>query len=106
MTYEYLCTACAHEWEAEQRISEAPLTDCPACGAATAKRQISAGAGFILKGSGWYADGYASSKGGGKAETKTETKTETKSDSKPAADPSTATKSDKPSKTDKGQQAA
>ena len=60
MTYDYVCTACAHVWEAEQRISEEPLTDCPECQQATAKRQISGGQGFILKGGGWYSDLYSS----------------------------------------------
>ena len=61
MTYEYACTACGHAWEAEQSISAAPLTECPHCHQASAKRQISRGAGFILKGGGWYADLYSSS---------------------------------------------
>lgn len=52
-TYEYLCEACAHAWEVEQRMSESPLTDCPSCHAPRAKRQISSGAGFLLKGGGW-----------------------------------------------------
>jgi putative FmdB family regulatory protein len=60
-TYEYACTSCNHEWEAEQSIKEAALTDCPSCAKATARRQISRGTGFILKGSGWYSDLYASS---------------------------------------------
>lgn len=51
--YEYRCNACGHELEKIQRMSDAPLTDCPACGAAALKRLISA-AGFRLKGSGWY----------------------------------------------------
>ncbi|KYF68850.1 hypothetical protein BE11_49215 [Sorangium cellulosum] len=59
-TYEYACTSCAHEWEAEQSIKEAPLTECPSCHGATARRQISRGTGFILKGGGWYSDLYAS----------------------------------------------
>lgn len=59
-TYEYACTSCAHEWEAEQSIKEAPLTDCPSCGRSTARRQISRGTGFILKGGGWYSDLYSS----------------------------------------------
>jgi putative FmdB family regulatory protein len=59
-TYEYACTSCAHEWEAEQSIKEAPLTDCPSCGGSTARRQISRGTGFILKGGGWYSDLYSS----------------------------------------------
>ena len=76
MTYEYLCTACGHEWEAEQAISEAPLRTCPNCGADAAKRQVSGGMGFILKGGGWYADGY-----GSKGESKTgETKDSGKSE--------------------------
>ena len=108
MTYEYVCTACGHAWEAEQAISAAPLKTCPDCGTDHAKRQISGGAGFILKGGGWYADGYGSSKGGGsstsssldssnggesKSESKTETKTETKSETK------TETKSETPKST-------
>ena len=60
-TYEYACSSCQHEWEAEQSIKEAALTDCPQCHNATAKRQSSRGTGFILKGSGWYSDLYASS---------------------------------------------
>ena len=60
MTYEYLCSACDHVWEAEQSISESPLKTCPACGKDAAKRQVSGGAGFILKGGGWYADLYSS----------------------------------------------
>jgi putative FmdB family regulatory protein len=60
MTYEYACAACGHEWEAEQSIRDQPLKKCPHCGKLQAKRQISRGAGFILKGGGWYADGYGS----------------------------------------------
>ncbi|HEY2404686.1 MAG TPA: zinc ribbon domain-containing protein [Polyangiaceae bacterium] len=62
MTYEYVCTSCGHAWEAEQSISAAPLKVCPHCGQEHAKRQVSGGAGFILKGGGWYADGYGSAK--------------------------------------------
>jgi putative FmdB family regulatory protein len=61
MTYEYICQACGHHWEAEQSISADPLTDCPDCHKPEAKRQISLGAGFILKGGGWYSDLYSSS---------------------------------------------
>ena len=67
MTYEYVCMSCHHEWEAEQSISEKPLKDCPKCGQPEARRQVSGGAGFILKGGGWYADGYGSAKGSSKS---------------------------------------
>ena len=59
-TYEYVCTNCGNGWEAEQRISAAPLDECPKCHEKTAKRQISGG-NFILKGGGWYTDLYSSS---------------------------------------------
>jgi putative FmdB family regulatory protein len=51
--YEYRCDECGHELEALQKMSDAPLTDCPECGAAALKKLISA-AGFRLKGGGWY----------------------------------------------------
>jgi putative FmdB family regulatory protein len=51
--YEYRCDACGHELEAMQKMSDAPLTDCPRCGDAALVRLISA-AGFRLKGGGWY----------------------------------------------------
>ena len=60
-TYEYACSSCQHEWEFEQSIKEAALTECPSCRQQTARRQISRGTGFILKGGGWYADLYSSS---------------------------------------------
>ena len=51
--YEYRCEACGHALEALQKMSDAPLTECPHCGAPALKKQVSA-AGFQLKGSGWY----------------------------------------------------
>lgn len=62
-TYEYACSACAHEWELEQSIKDDAIKECPSCHEQTAKRQISRGTGFILKGGGWYADLYSSSGG-------------------------------------------
>jgi putative FmdB family regulatory protein len=51
--YEYRCGSCGHEFEAMQKISAAPLTDCPECSQAELVKLVSA-AGFQLKGSGWY----------------------------------------------------
>ncbi len=51
--YEYQCQACDHHVEVLQKISEAPLTVCPACGQPSLKRLVSP-AGFRLKGTGWY----------------------------------------------------
>ncbi|ORE86325.1 regulatory protein, FmdB family [Oceanococcus atlanticus] len=51
--YEYRCTACEHELEALQKISDAPLTHCPACDSENLVKKVSAAA-FRLKGGGWY----------------------------------------------------
>lgn len=51
--YEYRCGECGHELEAIQKMSDDPLTECPACGAPALRKLVSA-AGFQLKGSGWY----------------------------------------------------
>ena len=51
--YEYTCTKCKHSLEALQKLSDAPLTKCPACGKNGLAKLISA-ASFRLKGGGWY----------------------------------------------------
>ncbi|MEO0367441.1 MAG: zinc ribbon domain-containing protein [Pseudomonadota bacterium] len=51
--YQYRCQACQHELEAIQKISDPKLIDCPACGAPSLKKQVTAAA-FKLKGTGWY----------------------------------------------------
>lgn len=58
--YEYQCQACGHQFETTQRITESPLKDCPSCSKPQLERLISA-TGFVLKGSGWYKDGYGGS---------------------------------------------
>lgn len=63
--YEYICKACDHEFEREQRISDKPVKKCPSCGALKAKRLISR-TSFVLKGGGWYSDLYASPSSSGK----------------------------------------
>ena len=51
--YAYRCTTCGNAQDVLRKISDPPLTVCPACGAATFVKQVTA-AGFQLKGSGWY----------------------------------------------------
>jgi putative FmdB family regulatory protein len=62
MTYDYECTQCQHAWEATQSIHALPLELCPECGVNAAKRVISKPGEFLLKGGGWYADGYGTRK--------------------------------------------
>ena len=51
--YAYKCSACGFAKDALQKMSDAPLTVCPSCGASTFKKQLTA-ASFKLKGTGWY----------------------------------------------------
>lgn len=51
--YAYKCSACGHARDVLQKISDAPLSKCPECGAEAFAKQLTA-AGFQLKGSGWY----------------------------------------------------
>jgi len=51
--YAYRCSTCGHAKDVLQKMSDPVLTDCPACGASTFLKQVTA-AGFQLKGSGWY----------------------------------------------------
>jgi len=63
--YAYRCEACGFAKDALQKISDAPLTDCPACGEAKFKKQLTA-AGFQLKGTGWYVTDFRNGSSGGK----------------------------------------
>lgn len=90
--YAYKCESCGHAKDVLQKISDAPLTECPACGAATFNKQLTA-AGFQLKGSGWYATDFKGATGGAAAATSataagaTETKPADTASAAPAATP-------------------
>jgi putative FmdB family regulatory protein len=62
--YAYKCESCGHSKDILQKMSDAPLVDCPQCGAATFKKQLTA-AGFQLKGSGWYVTDFRDGKNSG-----------------------------------------
>ena len=111
--YAYRCSACGHAKDVLQRMSDPLLSTCPACGAETFTKQLTA-AGFQLKGSGWYVtdfkggaaapksgdaapasaegkpDGKSESKPDGKSESKSEGKSEAKADSAAPAAPAAA----------------
>lgn len=61
--YEYECPSCAKVFEVLQRISDEPLQYCPECHGKV-KKLVSASS-FLLKGGGWYADGYSGPSNGG-----------------------------------------
>lgn len=92
--YAYQCQDCSHTVEILQKISDAPLTECPACHRPSLVKQVTA-AGFQLKGSGWYATDFKgngtkpkAAKGEGKADSDTGSET-----AKPADASSEGTKS-------------
>lgn len=102
-TYEYVCTSCQYEFEAFQKMSEEPLTECPRC-KGPVRRKISGGSGLLFKGQGFYITDYRSEnykkkasvenpeRSRGEEKPKTETKEKSKTP-RPSPKPST----DKPS---------
>jgi len=93
--YEYKCEN-GHVFDVIQKMSDEPVAECPSCGA-SAQRRLSAGAGLLFKGSGFYitdyrGEGYkkaAQAEGGGSSSS-----SESKSDAKPAGDSKAAPKSE------------
>ena len=59
--YSYLCSACGAAKDVLQKLSDLPLVICPNCGRQTFSKQLTA-AGFVLKGSGWYATDFKNQK--------------------------------------------
>ena len=64
--YAYKCGSCGHAKDVLQKISDAPLTTCPACGGESFTKQVTA-AGFQLKGSGWYVTDFRGGNSGASA---------------------------------------
>lgn len=69
--YAYKCASCGHAKDVLQKMSDAPLSVCPACGAETFSKQLTA-AGFQLKGSGWYATDFRGGSSGAAPATSSE----------------------------------
>jgi putative FmdB family regulatory protein len=82
--YAYKCDACGHAKDVLQKMSDPQLTDCPSCGQAEFKKQLTA-AGFQLKGTGWYVTDFR--EGGGKNAAPA---ADAKSDAAESVTPSTA----------------
>lgn len=98
--YVFECGSCGHSFDRLQRLSDADPTDCPDCGAAQLRRQLTAPQ-FRLAGAGWYetdfkkegdtkrnlVDKVDAPSVDSKAESKADAKPETKSDAKPVTKP-------------------
>lgn len=57
-TYEYICESCNYDWEIHQKMTDPVIKECPKCKKLKAKRLVSGGLGFQLKGNGWASEGY------------------------------------------------
>lgn len=82
--YEYQCEFCGHQLEKLQKMSDAPLLECPACEKPALIKKISA-AGFRLKGGGWYETDFKSANRKNLAGDKSDSKPAEKPADKPAA---------------------
>jgi putative FmdB family regulatory protein len=84
--YAYRCAACGHAKDVLQKLSDAPLSVCPSCGAPRFEKQVTA-AGFQLKGSGWYVTDFREGQAK-KADKPADAAADNKAEAKPAADSS------------------
>ena len=90
-TYEYECQSCRHRWELFQKMTARPSKSCPKCKRQKARRILSAGGGFLFKGSGFYTTDYRPES----------YKKAAKADHPPKADSGTTTADAKPASTAK-----
>lgn len=56
--YEYGCDTCGHTFERLQKVSDAPVTECPECDSVGSVKKLISRSSFVLKGGGWYKDHY------------------------------------------------
>ena len=82
--YAYRCEACGHAKDVLQKVSDPVLTVCPACGASSFKKQLTA-AGFQLKGSGWYVTDFRGNSNSNGAVSHPDAKPDATPDAKPEA---------------------
>jgi putative FmdB family regulatory protein len=96
--YEYECDKCGHAFEREQRMSDPPVKTCPKCKGRKVTKLISQ-TSFVLKGGGWYADGYSDSKKS-PADSSASTSSASADTSSPSTSTSESTSKDKGTKSE------
>ena len=85
--YAFECDACGHNFDRLQKLSDADPTDCPECGVAQVRRQLTAPQ-FRLAGGGWYETDFK--KDGDKKRNLVDKPEAPKADAKPEAKPEAA----------------
>ncbi len=96
--YEYACNSCGAEKEHLQKMSDAPITNCPVCGSSHYTKLISA-AGFRLKGGGWYVTDFKDSNKSSSVSAKETTKENAKTDTALSAATTTGSTATSPATT-------
>jgi putative FmdB family regulatory protein len=86
-TYSYKCNNCGHQFDARQRMTDDPLSECPVCGGDV--RRVVSSVGIVFKGKGFYVTDHRSSNGSGRVQT-------------PDKSSDTKDNTEKPKKADKG----
>ena len=95
-TYAYKCRNCEYQFEQRQRMSDAPLKECPVCQGNV--RRIVSSVGIVFKGSGFYVTDNRNGSHKNGAGTSTSSTTDSKSTKKDKKENSTKS-SDKSKKT-------
>ena len=95
-TYDYICDACGHEFEAYESIMAPSRTDCPECKEPKLRRKIGPGAAILFKGSGFYQTDYRSDS----YKKAAEADKSSSEPAKPAAESKSSTESSSPSKSE------
>ena len=103
-TYDYICDACGHEFEAFESIKADPQTECPVCKAPKLRRKIGPGAAILFKGSGFYQTDYRSDsyKKAAKAERSSSSSSTTSKSENSGGSSSSSTASPTPTSTSSG----
>jgi len=90
--YEYECSQCHQTSDALQKVNDPAPEACPHCGAHHTLSRLLSRTSFVLKGGGWYADLYSSSKpkaaDGGESKPAAKTEGSTPASPAPASTPS------------------
>lgn len=95
-TYVYGCDTCGHRFEIFQKFQDAPLKECPQCGASI--RKIFQPAGIVFKGSGWYSTDSRAGSNGHSAEKSAEAGNGTSDGAASTSDGASTSKSDNTAK--------
>ena len=92
--YEYVCDKCGKLNDVLQKVNDPPPEQCSGCGAKGTLKKIVSRSSFVLRGGGWYADLYSSTKKDGTIKPPESGKADSKSAEPKAAEGGTSKKTE------------